>query len=102
MCRRQILYIRTVTRNAAPAAIPGDAAVNGMCIARFFTMARAKRGERRIVVAVLPDIGAIGPSERRAIVRELRSGKRKPPLHPRRDPATYEHAPLRNNYRPDV
>jgi hypothetical protein len=52
----------------------------GTRIARFFIMARAKRGKRRIVVAVLPEIGEIRASERRAIERELRSGKRKPPL----------------------
>jgi hypothetical protein len=40
-------------------------------------MARAKRGKRRIVVAVLPEIRDIGAKERRTIVRELRSGKRK-------------------------
>jgi hypothetical protein len=62
-----------------------------MSIARFFTMARAKRAKRRIVVAVLPELGEIGTKERRAIVRELRSGKRKPPLRPSRDQSKGTH-----------
>jgi hypothetical protein len=45
-------------------------------------MARAKHGKRRIVVPVLPEITDIGAKERRTIVRELRSGKRKPPMRP--------------------
>jgi hypothetical protein len=46
-------------------------------------MAKARRGRRGIVVAVLPDrVEVTAKRQRRSIIRELRTGIRKPPRRP--------------------